>query len=539
MLQIAGSQRMEIHDLTSSQGLLSLKLGNAKIINDYTKLIHIVNLTIYEENIDIIEYNIKRLQHEITTLPFSLNIQIVHSKFENLKEKLRLLLPHKIVKRGLINGLGTIIKTITGNMDHNDAVEINRQIEMLKLNQHDLNNALTEQLSINHEMTKRFNNITNHINKQQVVIEKYFDHFRNELLNKVNFAEAQVMYNQYIDKITYNIDLLTIHLKEISESIVLAKLNVIPKQILHPSELKQIYQYFNNHNIDLVSSEHIYELLELQAYYNQTNIIFVVLIPNFLNEQFHYYHIRNLPINNTYTIKIPDPYIVLNEISYQYMTKPCNLIENQYFCENKHLKSSENEHCITKLIQKSTANCSLIETEDIEFIETIEENYLLIATQHPQEIQTTCEMKRKNIIGNLLIHFQNCSIEINNVKYTSKSTLSWDDVFIIPTVFSQLQVRNITKTLTLQKLNDFHQKTRKAIELLEVRENKMNYSTYTIIGIIVTIIIITIIIRRRCNTKNEETENENFTPISNNGSTSPKIQFHWPMRQTLAGGVII
>lgn len=58
------------------------------------------------------------------------------AKFKNLQTKLHTLYPKSRTRRGLINGMGTVIKTITGNMDAEDANNLNRQIQDIQLNEH-------------------------------------------------------------------------------------------------------------------------------------------------------------------------------------------------------------------------------------------------------------------------------------------------------------------------------------------------------------------------------------------------------------------
>ena len=52
-------------------------------------------------------------------------------KLDNVDIKLQTLIPYKRLKRGLINGLGTIIKTIRGNIIAQDAELIKSQINNL------------------------------------------------------------------------------------------------------------------------------------------------------------------------------------------------------------------------------------------------------------------------------------------------------------------------------------------------------------------------------------------------------------------------
>ncbi|XP_053969011.1 uncharacterized protein LOC128870420 [Anastrepha ludens] len=170
--------------------------------------------------------------------------------------QVRTLTSHKRHKLGLINGLGTAVKFITGNMD---AFSINKQIQDIKANTTHIETILNNQNQINSIMQERLQNVTIHINKEQDKIETYINKF--EL--------------QYISQINYNTDLLNNHLESIAESIVLAKLNMISKFILSTTELDQIYNYMENQSIKISSKEQIYVPLGLQAYYNNSNSYYI------------------------------------------------------------------------------------------------------------------------------------------------------------------------------------------------------------------------------------------------------------------------
>lgn len=89
-------------------------------------------------------------------------------------------------KRGLIDGLGTIIKTITGNMENIDAQEINKLISTIQLNQHDIK-TLDSQHTLNQNMIDRFDNITNYINKERGALQEFINSLR--LKNKDTRSE--------------------------------------------------------------------------------------------------------------------------------------------------------------------------------------------------------------------------------------------------------------------------------------------------------------------------------------------------------------
>ena len=219
----------------------------------------------------------------------------------------------KRAKRGLIDGVGHAIKFITGNMDAHDAQEINVQIEKLKSNQ-----ILDHKL--NWDMLARFSDITKHINEVQGTIELFLNRHVNQTNYFVKNTETSIREIQYLNQINYNIDILTNHIKDISEAIILAKLNIIPKLILHPEEIEQISKRLENQSVYTKSIENIYEFLGLQAYYNETNFIFNVQIPNLDPNTYKFYHVIPLPINETKII-VTEFHLMFNEFQIIYVSE--------------------------------------------------------------------------------------------------------------------------------------------------------------------------------------------------------------------------
>lgn len=258
-----------------------MKLGTTRLINGHMNFLHIVKLKQYEQNI-------QKLEVLITSISSIESLKQTHLitklKLAELKFKFNTLMPTFRNKRGIFNGLGTVIKTITGNMDANDALHLNEQIEVILKNENILKTKNSNQNSINTNMIERFENITKHINDQQNAISNYFNEFQDNLRNSIKIYDKNFKYLEFLNQINYNIDILYNHLNDISEAVILAKLSIISKHILSSTEIKEIHSIFKNQNIVLNSDEHIYELLKLQAYYNDTNIIFNTQIPILSNE---------------------------------------------------------------------------------------------------------------------------------------------------------------------------------------------------------------------------------------------------------------
>lgn len=105
-------------DITSTNGLIAFKLGPARIKVGYNRMIHKVNLDEIRKNLEQIErlsHNLSATDHLMDTFDFKL--KRAHNKLKNLSPKRQ--------RRGLINGLGTLVKFIAGNPDQDDLDLIN------------------------------------------------------------------------------------------------------------------------------------------------------------------------------------------------------------------------------------------------------------------------------------------------------------------------------------------------------------------------------------------------------------------------------
>ncbi|KOB71583.1 Uncharacterized protein OBRU01_13754, partial [Operophtera brumata] len=91
------------------------------------------------------------------------------------------------VKRGLIDGLGSVAKSITGNLDYTDALHYNQAMKSLENNENKLITELNNHLSLSKNWTSQYSNILDSIVDNQNKIEI--------LVNKIKEAEASRDYD--------------------------------------------------------------------------------------------------------------------------------------------------------------------------------------------------------------------------------------------------------------------------------------------------------------------------------------------------------
>jgi len=136
-------------------------------------------------------------------------------------------------KRGLINGLGHIVKVVSGNMDAYDEARINKELSFLRGNSEFNTNFQNETLV-------RFEEINEHINREQVLISNFINSYQNKIFKEIDEEYKNIQLIQYIDRINFNIDLLFNHLNNIAESLLFAKFKLVPKYLLNSVELEKI-----------------------------------------------------------------------------------------------------------------------------------------------------------------------------------------------------------------------------------------------------------------------------------------------------------
>lgn len=510
----------------NTQGMVPMKLGQAKLVKEYIKLLHIVDLDAYKLTIDNIEDSLKVANNNDNLGNIK---ELSNLKFTELRNKFKILYPHARTKRGLVNGLGSIIKGITGNMDDTDAQNIKNFIETTKLNEHDLNNQFNSQIALNKQMIDRFKNITNFIDNQQKTISQNLKLNNKILTNKIQVEEENFRYMQYIYQVNYNIDMLTNHLNDILDSITLAKLNVISKQILHPSELESINLILKNQSFYIKSTEQIYELLELEACYLDNKIIFNVKIPKFHNNSYEFIHSILLPINSTKYINNPYPYILYNKQQIYYLTEKCKSIEHQFICTKFDKEESTNSsNCIGNILKSEKAHCSLTEHSKYQTISQPEENYILLINIPETNISTTCGFKNKIIQGTLLLHYVNCTITINEIQYTNKWNQYWDSIYLIPVAFSEINATKILQPISLETLSNYHMENYHAIDLLQIKGQHRDYVLFGTVIILLLIILFGIgkILIRKLQPKESIQIND---PVHTPGAptTESKFKLNW------------
>lgn len=428
------AQQIDIQDLTNNNGYIPIKTEEIKVIDHYSKILHIINITAYEDTVTLILHNIQGLaanriesKHLLDTV--NKNFLLLEKKIENLN-------PHFRHKRGLINVLGKGLKVVAGTMDSDDETKIKNSLEYLSNNGKILTDRIHNLTFVNNLLSSQIQNITNHINNKQIVISDYLNKFKNFIQNKIMTIEDEIEFMQQIYQVNNDISLLRDHIDDIGQIIFSSKLGIIPTDILTETELNLINDFDSYSNI------------KVSVAVQEQNIIIILKIPNYSRDILSKILFEPIPNAKNKTIILKN---------YEILVDNMNNIFNVNVKENlkQNLKKIVDD-CLKNILNFEEAYCDMQIFEETVVNEILPG--ILIFKNFYSEIVHNCNKTKIKIKGNFLINFENCEIKVMNKTFSNVKMKAFDQ-FILPNMITKIKYENTSfpnlklKSLYLKQLN--------------------------------------------------------------------------------------
>lgn len=428
------SQDLQLQQIKENPGILPLKLGRAYVQYNSWSLIKIIDLDGISSDL---EFNSKQFIKFFQKLNQFKNISII-DKIKDFRaqadyirheaiEKLTQLVPNKRIKRGLIDPLGSLIKVITGNLDHEDAIRYENLMSNIKTREEAISNKVT----IISEMMDHIINSSKIINDNT----KLFNDRINKLeqLAKQKADESLLLYTTNIFHLFINnFRSISNKLSDVETSLALSKASVLHKAIINSTEMLSLLKEISNYGnlMYSVSSKNLMNLEEtfnVKTYLKDNHIKFIIDVPLVESVSFTYYKLYPLPMfqqsTNQTLIIIPDyPFLLQNETSYRHITKGCREITAQeYLCSDNNIAPYISESCIEQLLQYkqhlTKCHAQRVEIEDIT-IQKIEENRYILYLRHKKILTQSCgdDVTREQLRGTYILTTDTpCDISIQGL----------------------------------------------------------------------------------------------------------------------------
>lgn len=178
-------------------------------------------------------YNVSKHNDYITDNSHKVRDVINYFKIVNhtkilINEKLEIiLLENKLrSKRGIANGLGSVVKILTGNFDAYDGEKYDKLLQQIKDKQNDIVSQVNDQYSVSINIIREFNKTVNIINENMNELSDKLLLVNEKINDSIEIEKIRDLLNQL--NILYNIILSLI--QDIENSLTFCKLGV-----LHPS----------------------------------------------------------------------------------------------------------------------------------------------------------------------------------------------------------------------------------------------------------------------------------------------------------------
>ncbi|XP_044745345.1 uncharacterized protein LOC123307193 [Coccinella septempunctata] len=175
LVHLVAAQEIEIMNLRENPGILPIYLGQATIKAKFHDFIHYYDIKPILEELNYLQNQYLAVKDVLLNQPKSIFYtelenegNIFEYQFNVAIQKLDSLIPKGRKKRGLVNGLGTIIKSITGNLDADDAVYYENALRNLQDKQKEVITKLNSDISLSGEIIENFNK-TFSIQNQKII----------------------------------------------------------------------------------------------------------------------------------------------------------------------------------------------------------------------------------------------------------------------------------------------------------------------------------------------------------------------------------
>lgn len=457
------SLALHLQKLDENPGLLPIKEGQAYVQTDHWTIIKVISLEKIYDDFNYVSTNYEQLCKLINwNVSYSHDFKSVklHTEFIRhiTKEKYRQLVPQQRFRRGLLNPLGSLIKIITGNLDHQDAIRIDNLTS--HLNQNDI--VISKKLTLVSKMFDSFINVTGTIDQNTLkldnrlkITEKMLSDLAVTQNNWTFYTFVIGLFNVY----TSSFHTIFIRLSEIETALALSKVSILHPSIVNSTELLYHLKLISNSQTLVYPpiEENLLKLEEticVKSYIKKNQITFIMEIPLTDRDIYNYYKLYSLPIfheseNKTLSIFPKYPYLLAKGTKYLPIVKPCRPLSagDHFLCNADHRALYHELTCIEQLMRfdDDPTHCTQhqVQIEELKIQQVNSDSWILYS-----RLKTTLtkhcdsDVSKLSIFGTYLVTIDEpCDLEINGIRISHRIYIETDVVEPIPLVtLPQLRV---------------------------------------------------------------------------------------------------
>lgn len=408
------------------------------------------------------------------------------------------------VKRGLVDGLGSIVKSITGNLDYTDALHYNQAIKDLQLTDNKLVTELNSHVSITKEWMSQYAKIVDNIADSQTKI--------THIINKISETEATRDY----DLIKYahlaqaflilgdNVDSISQEVLRLQNVLGFIKMSIPHHSIISRKSFDIIFNklrnLYSNDKIIEIDTREYYDIIKVGSYYVDNEIVIIYKFPIVFPQVYDMYKLSIVPNKYDQIIIPPYPFLAIHEKEFKYIVAECPKTSKWYICDEKRgLQTQEKQDCMQQLIisQQKTTLCKPVSVAlQVPAYDELDDKHYTLSFPSPTKVHLSCGQELYQILHGsyLAVVPHSCFIETPDFVVTNTNDLLKGQVLKIMDLPLEKPVSQPTAAATIKmnsvNLNQLHTLNTKITmqQPIEVKTDT-DYSVYhTTIPLYLTLI---------------------------------------------------
>ncbi|KAF5288243.1 hypothetical protein FQA39_LY04011 [Lamprigera yunnana] len=417
---------------------------------------------------------------------------ILNFNFNRLTNKVNIIFNHRN-KRGAINGLGSIIKIISGNLDAADGERYEKLFKQIKQNENKLQNQNLENIRISKELTTNFNKQLENIKFNEMNLKSKIEKIESFIKTQMQWQQIFSIKDTFNQMISISISLIEI-IEEIETSLSFCNINLIHSSIVSPRDLFNITkQIFDENKLSFQNFWSFSELIKSHCKLTGNMIRYLLEIPLYLETDYDLYQLTAIPTivnNKIVTLNVPQQLIYKD--NYKLFDITNCIFNNGYYCRTNFIEKNE---CISQLFQNhlNLEKCNYHEIQREFHMYQIEKSpYIVIVSPDIKLISIECPnySRKSNVKGIYKFNNKN-NCKINDICFSKQ--INGQELLIEN--FEIKKLINVINTTSIIKLNDIKQMSVKYKNVPIIKElNLKSNNHYVYIYIIIFVLLIIIIL---------------------------------------------
>lgn len=423
LLQQTYAQDVKIESLDDGPGILPFKLGPTRITSHYHSFLQYIDLQELQNKITSVQTQIHDISPDLNNKTLDLfepHINYLKDKLQSTFDQLQTF-KTKREKRGLIDGLGSVIKSLTGNLDYTDAQRYDNALKLLKDNENEIVTELNNHISLSKDWTEQYTKIIKSISDNQDKIEILLNKIKvsditrdNDLIKYAHLAQVFII-------LTDNVESVSQEINKLQDALAFIKIKSMHHSILSLDSLRTmidrlIVLYNKNSIIDLDTREY-YDIIGISSFYSDNKVVIVYKFPLVLPQEFSMFKLSIIPNKYNQVLIPPHPFLVIHKKDARYIVAECPKLSKGYLCEEeKNIQISTSKDCIQQLIitqqREDTCQPTSVSLEKTA-LEQLDDQHYTIYFPNTTKVHLSCGQDLYNSLqGSFLISIpHSCYIE--------------------------------------------------------------------------------------------------------------------------------